>query len=335
MRRLFAAFLASLILAGLIVPVAGIAVAAAPAAAANAVPKVVIVVGPAGGATDRYRTRGPLRRRARPQVHPGRHRAVLPERHLAGGPRCPPGRQRRHLHGPRQRLAEQVPRQPLPADPERLRAQPAARTAATTQHQYFGESRIAADVNLAKNAVVLLNHLCYASGNTEPGLAEGTLAQARQRVDNYAAGFIKAGAAAVIAEAYASPNHMLKAVLGGGRSIESAWRSAPSRNGNFFAFQSERSAGYVAQMDPERGTSGFKRSIVLKAGLASADVLANARGSRAASPVIDAASLVPSLASAGMDDERADDRGRRDRRHDAQVLAALQGRRTARSCRRS
>ena len=68
-------------------------------------------------------------------------------------------------------------------------------------HQYFGEGRIADAVKLAKNAVVLLNHLCYASGNTEPGLPEGTLDRARQRVDNYAAGFIKAGASAVIAEA--------------------------------------------------------------------------------------------------------------------------------------
>ena len=42
-------------------------------------------------------------------------------------------------------------------------------------HQYFGEAPIAEDVHLAKNAVVLLNHLCYASGNSEPGLAEGTL----------------------------------------------------------------------------------------------------------------------------------------------------------------
>ena len=60
---------------------------------------------------------------------------------------------------------------------------------------------LAAQVKLAKNAVVLLNHLCYASGLSEPGLPEGTLGQAQQRVDNYAAGFIKAGASAVVAEA--------------------------------------------------------------------------------------------------------------------------------------
>ena len=44
---------------------------------------------------------------------------------------------------------------------------------------------------------MLLYHLCYASGNTEPGLSQGTFAEARERVDNYGAGFIGAGARAV------------------------------------------------------------------------------------------------------------------------------------------
>ena len=43
-------------------------------------------------------------------------------------------------------------------------------------HQYYGEGRIASSVHLAKDAVVLLHHLCYASGLSEPGLPEGTLA---------------------------------------------------------------------------------------------------------------------------------------------------------------
>ena len=63
-----------------------------------------------------------------------------------------------------------------------------------------------ATVKLAPDAVVLLHHLCYASGLSEPGLPEGTLDQAKQRVDNFAAGFIRAGASAVIAEAYTSPS---------------------------------------------------------------------------------------------------------------------------------
>ena len=70
----------------------------------------------------------------------------------------------------------------------------------------------------------------------------------------------------------------MKAILGGGRSIDSIWRTAPSANGRAFAFESTRNPGFLAQMDPENATSGFERSIVLKAGLVPADVRAGARG---------------------------------------------------------
>jgi hypothetical protein len=39
-------------------------------------------------------------------------------------------------------------------------------------HQYFGEAALARQVMLAPDAVVVLSHLCYASGNSEPGLPE-------------------------------------------------------------------------------------------------------------------------------------------------------------------
>ena len=130
---------------------------------------------------------------------------------------------------------------------------------------------------------------------------------AKQRVDNFAAGFIRAGAAAVVAEAYTNPNHMVRSVLAGRGGIESAWRHAPSANGNTFGFESVRSDGYVAEMDPERGDSGFTRSIVLKRGLASKDVLSHARGRAAGSrPTVDPASLVPSLLRDRPDDQDAD-----------------------------
>ncbi len=166
-------------------------------------------------------------------------------------------------------------------------------------HQYFGESRIAADVRLAPNAVVLLSHLCYASGLSEPGLPEGTLDEARQRIDNYAAGFIAAGASAVIAEAYAAPTHLIRSILGTRRSIESSWRQAPSGNSNVTSFESVRSPGFVALMDTLTATSGFERSMVLRSGLASADVLRGARGS-AADPRGQRAPVLPSLLATGL-----------------------------------
>jgi hypothetical protein len=299
-RRLLVAALASLVIAGLIAP----AVAAAPAANQEraGVAKVVVVVGPAGAATNRYRAQAKSAAAVARQytsdvteiyspnaTWPAVRKAlqgaslVIYMGHGNGWP----SRYRDSLYPPSQNGFGLNPTAP----------------GNDYSHQYFGEGLIADDVKLAKNAVVLLNHLCYASGNTEPGLAEGTLAQARQRVDNYAAGFIKAGAAAVIAEAYDSPNHMVRVVLGGKRSIEAAWRGAPSANGNRFAFESTRSPGYIAQMDPERDSSGFSRSIVIKRGLASADVLRNARGTATAgaAAAVDATALVPSLAGTGVE----------------------------------
>ena len=42
-----------------------------------------------------------------------------------------------------------------------------------SKHVYYGEDYIRDNIRFAPNAVVLLYHLCYASGNTEPGLAAG------------------------------------------------------------------------------------------------------------------------------------------------------------------
>ena len=174
-----------------------------------------------------------------------------------------------------------------------------------TEHQYFGEAAVGSQIRLAPDAVVLLNHLCYASGNSEPGIAEGSLDTAQQRVDNFAAGFIKAGASAVIADAWASPTAYLASILGGRKSIDSIWRHASGANGNAFAFQSRRSPGFVAQMDPEHPASGFTRSIVLRAGLTPATVRAGARGSRGSggsrgSRGSGAGSSTPSLISSGL-----------------------------------
>jgi hypothetical protein len=280
----------TLLVAGFAVPT----VAAAPAA----VPKVVIVVGPAGAATPRYReearSAAKLARRYTPDVteiySPN---ATWPAvKHALQGASLViymghgngwPSPYRDALYPPSQ---NGLGLNPAPDGDD-------------ATHQYFGESRIRASIKLAKDAVVLLNHLCYASGNSEPGVPEGTLEVARQRVDNFAAGFIAAGASAVVAEAYASPNHMVRSILGGSRSIESAWRNAPSANDNVMGFESERSRGYVAEMDPAHADSGFERSIVLREGLASSDVLRGARGSRAAAPP-DGRPPIPSLVESGI-----------------------------------
>ena len=162
-------------------------------------------------------------------------------------------------------------------------------------HQYFGEASLD-NVKLAPNAVVLLHHLCYASGNTEPGLAEGTLDQAVQRVDNYAAGFIRAGARAVVAEGHFEPAWYVQQLLTSNRSVESIWRNSPSRNGHEQSFDSTRSNGYRLRLDPERQQSRFYRSLVTKGTVKAPTVRANG------TPVATAMALpqTPSLVDLGL-----------------------------------
>jgi hypothetical protein len=48
---------------------------------------------------------------------------------------------------------------------------------------YYGESVVASGIQLAKNAIVILNHLCYSAGSSESGAPEPTIPVAKQRVE--------------------------------------------------------------------------------------------------------------------------------------------------------
>jgi len=281
---------------GVAVTFGAFAGAPVPARAADSlVPRVVIIVGPAGAATDGYRAQArdaaAVARRYTtdvtelyspnatwPAVRDALQGAsvVIYMGHGNGWP----SRYRDSLYPPTQNGFGLNPKA----------------GGNDSEHQYFGEAAVGSQVRLAADAVVLLNHLCYASGNSEPGLVEGDLDTAKLRVDNFAAGFIKAGASAVIADAYASPTAYLASILGGRASIDSIWRHAASINGHAFAFESRRSPGFVAQMDPEHAASGFTRSIVLRAGLTPANVRAGARSGGGSGP----RPSTPSLASTGI-----------------------------------
>ena len=134
------------------------------------------------------------------------------------------------------------------------------------ENKYYGEPYMA-QLGLAPNAVVMLHHLCYASGNSEPGGAAPTGSVARQRVDNYAAGFLKGNAEAVIADGLMGPSAYLRAMFTTGQSVVDLWRSMPNFNGNESSFASTRTPGYTAYSDPDSPTSGFYRSLVTKPSL--------------------------------------------------------------------
>ncbi len=132
-----------------------------------------------------------------------------------------------------------------------------------TKPTYYGEDQLATALQLAPGAVVLLGHLCYASGNGEPGAREPGWSIARQRVDNYAAGFLRAGAGAVIADGHGSLTGELADLFGRATSLLAAWRADPEGNDNVRRFDSVRTPGATLYLDPNSAKAGFYRSLVM------------------------------------------------------------------------
>ena len=128
---------------------------------------------------------------------------------------------------------------------------------------YYGEPYVST-LDLAPGAVVMLHHLCYAAGNSEPGQPQPSVSIARQRADNYAAGFLKAGAAAVIADGHGGPEGYLQAMFTTQQPLEQMWANQTNANGNIVSFPSARTPGATAYQDPETPTTGFYRSIVVR-----------------------------------------------------------------------
>src|SRR5919106_647769 len=129
------------------------------------------------------------------------------------------------------------------------------------ENRYYGEPYVKT-LDLAPNAIVMLHHLCYASGNSEPGHAQPSVTVARQRISNYAAAFLQTRAQAVLADGHRGPVDYLRALFTTDQTIESMWRSAPGNNGHFGAFTSTRTSGVRSLMDPEGTSSGYYRSLV-------------------------------------------------------------------------
>jgi hypothetical protein len=128
--------------------------------------------------------------------------------------------------------------------------------------KYWGERYVARSLELAKNSVVILNRLCYASGNSEWGRANPSKTTAKKRVDNYGAGFLRANARAVFAEATSSISHTLRALLTSDATVDSIFMSHPAASGKRdFRFSSSRTKGYRAHMDPPKAGK-YWRSVI-------------------------------------------------------------------------
>src|SRR5664280_2926305 len=116
--------------------------------------------------------------------------------------------------------------------------------------KYYGENYMAG-LNLAPNAVVLLNHLCYASGNSEPGNGTPTFAVAQTRVEGYASGFLRGNARAVIAEGLGSLGPYIDALFSTHQTVDQMWKSTPTFHNNVITWVNTRNSGYTSQIDPD------------------------------------------------------------------------------------
>lgn len=246
-----------------VMAVALLAVGAVPAAASGVVasPKVAIIVGPAGTAvTARYRQAAEAAAKAAAKLTPNVVRVYSPDATWPAVKAAVTGASvvvyLGHGNGWPSPYANSL--QPKTMDGFGLNPVAGVDDVA---HQYFGESFISR-LRLAPGAVVLLNHLCYASGSSEPGMADGTFADIFSRVDNYAAGFIKAGASIVVAEGHSDPASLIAAAIHGPAAMARAWTAASWGHANTTSYASVRTAGSSVSLDPDTESAGYYRSLV-------------------------------------------------------------------------
>ena len=193
--------------------------AIAPTPAAAAEPKVVIIVGATHGATEKYRQNAD---RAYAEAIKYTSNVVK-----VYSPNATWARVKAAVSGARSSstwATATAGRAPTRYDPKYTTKNGfglnKVEGAGDNNNVYYGEPYVST-LDLAPGAVVMLHHLCYAAGNSEPGQAEPSVTVARQRADNYAAGFLKAGAAAVIADGHAGPEGYLQALFTTQQPLES------------------------------------------------------------------------------------------------------------------
>jgi len=140
--------------------------------------------------------------------------------------------------------------------------------------KYWGEYYVRHYIHLAPNAVVILNRLCYASGDSEWGRANPTKSVAKARADNFAAGFLRANAKAVFAIGITSASYTLRSLFTSTLTISQIFTSDPSRTMRYdFSFASTRTSGARVWMDPY-APSRYYRSVVGTLGTFAASVRA-------------------------------------------------------------
>jgi len=151
------------------------------------------------------------------------------------------------------------------------------------EYTYYGATRIRENVRLAENAVVYLNHLCYASGNGEPDMRIPGLDVARQRVDNMASGWLAVGARAVFAYGWTQKVNYPAALMNTDKTMDELFMSPAdgSPKGwvgwNPARFDSVRTPGATNHLDPHKAY-GYYRAVSGDLAMTAAEFRAGATG---------------------------------------------------------
>lgn len=118
--------------------------------------------------------------------------------------------------------------------------------------KYYGQWWMNHRLDLAKDSVVLLNHLCYASGNSEPGRKLPSTSTAKQRADGYGSGFFRAGARAVFANGHGSLSSIIVDLLTSDKNVGQIFQDDPAYDGGRdWKFGSAKTSFSTVWMDPE------------------------------------------------------------------------------------
>ncbi len=144
-------------------------------------------------------------------------------------------------------------------------------TSGNTRTAYYGEYYVRTQIKLAPNAVVIYNHACYAAGSSEPGRANPTLAVARQRVDNHAAGWLRTGARTVFAETLGRASYIIRYLFTSAQSMSDIFWASPDKTWSYrTSFASKRTPGATGILDPRR-PGAFYRAVVGELAMTASD----------------------------------------------------------------
>ncbi len=134
---------------------------------------------------------------------------------------------------------------------------------------YYGANWLRENITFAPNAVVILSHLSYASGNASSGMPIPSRSVAVERVDNFANGFLACGAQVVWALGWQPGADIVDALYEEDASMDAIFRTryrsgVNPLNGwigeNPGYYESVRTPGAIVHIDPH-STYGYLRGI--------------------------------------------------------------------------